>query len=165
MTSSACPKSPQGQAESSRPGVERAAAGAVQLQLGAVRRVRPRTVDDADAVARTGAAIDSIEHGRVYITATLAEVKQITKLGFTAAQLTAPAQVASDGVKAFDFPSGDSLYHNYAETVAEINKIRTTLRSHRRSPLATRTRAGRSPCWGLRRGSVAGSWRGWRCRR
>jgi len=83
----------------------------------------PSTFADTDAVARTGAVIDSIEHGKVYITATLEEVKQVTSLGFKATRMPAPARVAPDGVNAFDFPSADSQYHNYAETNAEIDKI------------------------------------------
>ncbi|MCP2329626.1 hypothetical protein HDA40_008133 [Hamadaea flava] len=83
----------------------------------------PQTFTEADAVARTGAAIDSIEHGKLYITATTEEVNQITKLGFHATRLGAPAPVAPPGVGAFDFPSADSGYHNYAETNAELDKI------------------------------------------
>jgi len=36
--------------------------------------VGPKTWADANAVAQTGAAIDSIEHGKIYVTATPAEV-------------------------------------------------------------------------------------------
>ncbi|NUT37095.1 MAG: zinc carboxypeptidase [Hamadaea sp.] len=83
----------------------------------------PRTFADTDAIARTGAAIDSIEHGKVFITATRSEVDQIAALGFKAIRLAAPASVAPNGVNAFDFSSNDSQYHNYAETNAELDKI------------------------------------------
>ena len=42
----------------------------------------PRTFADRNAVARTGAAIDYIEHGKLYIHATKSEVRQIQALGF-----------------------------------------------------------------------------------
>src|SRR5678815_3582495 len=44
--------------------------------------IGPQTWDDVNSIARTGAAIDGVEHGRVQITATATEVKQIRKLGF-----------------------------------------------------------------------------------
>ena len=83
----------------------------------------PRDLADADAVAATGAAIDSIEHGHIYITATPAELQKINDLGFTARQLAPPPKVAPAGVGVFDFPSDDSAYHNYAETNAELDRI------------------------------------------
>src|SRR5262245_5033111 len=78
----------------------------------------PQTSDDVNAVARTGAAIDGVEHGRVQITATAAEVKQIRKLGFRVELVPAPAD--SGGVSAQAFPPADSGYHDYNEMVAEI---------------------------------------------
>src|SRR5687767_11274560 len=81
----------------------------------------PRTFADRDAVARTGAAIDFIEHGRIYVTATRAEVRNIQRLGFKAEYIPPPAPSGEVGI--MDFPSADSRYHNYAETNAELNQI------------------------------------------
>jgi hypothetical protein len=86
--------------------------------------VGPKTWADANAVAQTGAAIDSIEHGKIYVTATPAEVLAIQKLGFTLNQLPSPsaARAATDAV-INDFPPADSNYHNYAEMVTDLNNI------------------------------------------
>src|SRR5688572_18847373 len=87
--------------------------------------VGPKTWADANAVAQTGAAVDAIEHGRVYVTATPAEVLAIQKLGFTLKQLPPPAadRAATDGAAVQDFPPSDSNFHNYAEMVAELQQI------------------------------------------
>jgi carboxypeptidase T len=85
----------------------------------------PKTWDDTNRVAQTGAAIDSVEHGQVFITATPGEVAAIQKLGFTVVAVPdAGAAHATEGdVTIQDFPSADSAYHNYAETIAEINRV------------------------------------------
>jgi len=88
--------------------------------------VGPKTFDDVNAIARTGAAVDGIEHGRVQITATPAEVNKIRSLGFRVYQLVEPqaaAQAGDGDVSTLDFPPSDSGYHNYAEMVAEINAL------------------------------------------
>lgn len=72
-----------------------------------------RTVAQRNTIQRTGAAIDSIEHSIAHITATGAEVNKLRKLGFTVeAPLTTMA-----------FPPADAAYHDYAETIAEINAV------------------------------------------
>jgi carboxypeptidase T len=82
----------------------------------------PKTWADRNAVAATGAAIDYIEHGRIYVTATPAEIRSIKRLGFQAE--LQPSVAATEGdVGIQDFPSADSLYHNYAETNAELLQI------------------------------------------
>jgi carboxypeptidase T len=84
--------------------------------------VGPKTFADRNAVARTGAAIDYTEHGRIYVTATKAEAKQIMGLGFRLELIPPPAASTSE-VGIADFPPADSAYHNYAETNAELNQI------------------------------------------
>jgi hypothetical protein len=87
----------------------------------------PKTWADSNAVAATGAAIDYIEHGKIYVTATAAEVRSIKRLGFQA-ELLPPVDAGVGGVGGvgtFDFPSADSLFHNYAETNAELLQIAT----------------------------------------
>jgi hypothetical protein len=86
----------------------------------------PKTWSDANSVAATGAAVDFIEHGRLFITATAAEVTAIQKLGFRVELVPPPlsgAQAGTDDVTIQDFPSADSGYHNYNEMVAELQDI------------------------------------------
>ncbi|HZM80074.1 MAG TPA: M14 family metallopeptidase, partial [Candidatus Limnocylindrales bacterium] len=83
--------------------------------------VGPKTWADRNAVAATGAAIDYIEHGKIYVTATPAEIRSIKRLGFRAELL--PPIAAEGDVGILDFPPADSLYHNYAETNAELLQI------------------------------------------
>jgi hypothetical protein len=71
-----------------------------------------------NAIAKTGAAINSAEHGALNVTATPAEVARIKALGLTVdAEKATPA---AQDVTPMDFPSADSNYHNYAETNAAI---------------------------------------------
>jgi carboxypeptidase T len=88
------------------------------------RVIGPKTWTDANNIAATGAAVDAIEHGKIYVTATPAEVAAIEKLGF---KLEALPPVSTgpgvDGAAIMDFPPADSGYHNYAEMVAELNQI------------------------------------------
>ena len=85
------------------------------------RVVGPKTLADRDAVARTGAAVDHIEHGDIYVTATRSELARIRALGFSV-ELVPPPPTTQDAV-INDFPPADSLYHNEAETNAELNQI------------------------------------------
>ena len=84
--------------------------------------VGPKTFDDRNAVARTGAAIDYSEHGNLYVTATRTEIGQIRGLGFTVESVAQPAP-SPDGAVVNDFPPADALYHNEAETNAELAQI------------------------------------------
>jgi hypothetical protein len=71
-----------------------------------------RTLAKRNAVAKTGVAINDIEHGIAHVTATNAEVRALRKAGFTVqAQLSTLA-----------FPPADAAYHDYAETITEINQ-------------------------------------------
>ncbi|BCL15195.1 M14 family zinc carboxypeptidase [Micromonospora sagamiensis] len=85
----------------------------------------PRTVDDRSAVARTGASIDGIEHGRLVVSATPSEAAAITKLGFRLDPMADPhdhsTESADPGTAAF--PPADSNYHDYAELTAVVNKV------------------------------------------
>jgi carboxypeptidase T len=86
------------------------------------RVIGPRTLDDRNAVAATGAAIDYVEDGKVYVSATKDEVTAITGLGFRLERI--PASTGAEGdVGTFDFPSADSGYHNYAELTAVVNQV------------------------------------------
>ncbi|MEO3748501.1 M14 family zinc carboxypeptidase [Plantactinospora sp. B5E13] len=89
------------------------------------RVLGPRTWADRDAVARTGTAIDYVEHGVLHVTATEAEVKAITALGFEVEAVPAPPdRTHSHGdVGLLDFPAADSAYHNYAELNTVLNQV------------------------------------------
>jgi carboxypeptidase T len=84
--------------------------------------IGPKTWNDRNNVAATGASVDFIEHGKLFVTATPAEATAIRKLGFTLVE-EPTAHSHADGPHTFDFPPADSAYHNYAEMVAEINQI------------------------------------------
>jgi carboxypeptidase T len=76
----------------------------------------PQTFQDVDAVARTGASVDEIDDGKVYVTATRAEVGAIRALGFTVQALPRPDATT------LDFPSSHQDYHNFAELVTIVNR-------------------------------------------
>lgn len=105
---------------SAEPRADRSAPAAEQYEV-----LGPRTLADRTAVARTGASIDNVDHGRLTISATRAEVAAITKLGFTLAPVTAPHDHSheSSDVGAAAFPPADSNYHDYAELTAVVNKV------------------------------------------
>ncbi|GIE81685.1 carboxypeptidase T [Actinoplanes philippinensis] len=72
-----------------------------------------RTLGARNAIARTGVAIEDIEHGVATVTATSGEVAKLQRLGFTVEPV----------VRTLDFPPADAAYHNYAETIAEVNAV------------------------------------------
>jgi carboxypeptidase T len=80
-----------------------------------------RTLDQRNAIAATGAAINGPEDSRLRITATPEEISKIESLGFTTQREAAPPTVQD--ATPFDFPPADSAYHNYAEMTAEINQV------------------------------------------
>jgi carboxypeptidase T len=83
--------------------------------------VGPKTFDDVNAIAATGAAVNGIEHGRVLVTATPAEIQAIRSLGFTVHEI--PLPITSGGATTLAFPAQDSGYHDYAEMMTEINAL------------------------------------------
>ncbi|SCF10975.1 Zinc carboxypeptidase [Micromonospora matsumotoense] len=85
------------------------------------RVLGPRTLADRNAVARTGAAIDSAEHGVLYVSATRSEAAAITRLGFRLERETTPAP--AEGAGTYAFPPADSNYHDYAELTTVVNQV------------------------------------------
>ena len=79
-----------------------------------------KTSEAVHAVAATGAAVNSFEHGLLDITATPEEVAEIEQLGYRAERQDAMPQ-AQDATP-LDFPGADSNYHNYTEMTAAINQ-------------------------------------------
>ncbi len=85
------------------------------------RVLGPRTLADRNAVARTGAAIDSAEHGVLYVSANRSEAAAITRLGFRLEREVEPAP--AEGARANAFPPADSNYHDYAELTTVVNQV------------------------------------------
>ncbi|MFL6121624.1 M14 family metallopeptidase [Actinophytocola sp.] len=73
-----------------------------------------------NAVAATGAAINSVEDGVLDVTATPEEIARIERLGYRAERQD--SMPAAEGATPLDFPSADSNYHNYAEMTTAINQ-------------------------------------------
>jgi carboxypeptidase T len=78
------------------------------------------TSADRSAVAATGAAVNSFEHGILNVTATPEEAERIQALGLRTERETALPR--TDGATPLDFPSADSNYHNFTEMTAEIDQ-------------------------------------------
>ena len=85
-----------------------ASAEPAQYEIHDVRHQGQRNV-----IARTGVAIDSVEHAVVTVTATPAEVRALQRQGFTVQPV----------LSTFDFPPSDAPYHNYSELITEVNQI------------------------------------------
>ncbi|GGM47772.1 M14 family zinc carboxypeptidase [Dactylosporangium sucinum] len=79
------------------------------------------TLADRNRIAATGASLDGVEHGVADISATPSEVAQLRRQGFTVTRALRAA-TPSGPATILDFPSADSLYHNYAEMTAELNQ-------------------------------------------
>jgi len=101
-----------------------------------------RTPAQRNAIARTGAAIDDVEHAVVTVTATQTEVRALRALGFPVEPV--PAAPSTGGVSTFDFPSRDAAYHNYAELTAEVNAVVTAFPSIASQRVLGRTYQGRN---------------------
>ncbi|MBY8871929.1 zinc carboxypeptidase [Micromonospora sp. PLK6-60] len=86
------------------------------------RVIGPRTLADRDAVARTGASVDFVEHGKLHVSATRAEAAAIARLGFTLEREATPDRRADGDVGTLAFPPADSNYHDYAELTAVVNQ-------------------------------------------
>jgi hypothetical protein len=71
-----------------------------------------RNLAQRNAIARTGVAIDGIEHGIATVTATGAEVRLLRRLGFT----------VQPTLSALAFPPADAAYHTYSELVTVVNQ-------------------------------------------
>ncbi len=104
----------------------------------------PKTLADRDAIARTGAAIDTIEDGKIYVTATSADVVKIRALGFGLQLIPAAPPASTTDLGTRDFPASDSGYHNYAETTAEINRIVAAYPALARSQVIGQSYEGRN---------------------
>jgi hypothetical protein len=78
------------------------------------------SAETRNAIAATGAVVNSFEHGSLNITATREEVSEIQQLGVKVESQDGMA--TTQDAEPLDFPSADSNYHNYAEMTAVINQ-------------------------------------------
>jgi carboxypeptidase T len=72
-----------------------------------------RTLKQRNIIAGSGVSIEDVEHGVATVTATGSEVARLKRLGFSVEPV----------LQTLDFPAADAAYHNYAETIAEINSV------------------------------------------
>ncbi|RDG33949.1 M14 family metallopeptidase [Streptomyces corynorhini] len=76
------------------------------------------------ALARTGVSVDESDSERVVVSAGPGQLAELRALGYEPTALDAVPDRAGDGVVTpYDFPPGDSAYHNYARMTAEINSV------------------------------------------
>ncbi|OXS33610.1 M14 family metallopeptidase [Streptomyces sp. XY006] len=83
------------------------------------------TAADRTALQRTGVTVDEIHGHGVVVSGRADQIKQLRARGYEVTPLGAvpDRSAGEDDVRLFDFPSGDSKYHNYAEMTSEINTI------------------------------------------
>ena len=72
-----------------------------------------RSTAQRAAIARSGVAIDDVEHAIVTVTASAAEVRSLRRQGFDVQPV----------LTTFDFPPADAAYHNYSELITEVNQL------------------------------------------
>ena len=84
-----------------------------------------RDVFDRTMIAKRGAAIVEVDHGHVVAGMTRREARRVRRLGYGLRRLAPPPRRARRGVRAraSAFPAADSQYHDYGETVAQINSV------------------------------------------
>ncbi|MFE3578561.1 M14 family metallopeptidase [Streptomyces vinaceus] len=84
----------------------------------------PATAAERTALLRTGVSIDEVDARSVVVSADPMQAKELRALGYKLTALPGPPDRSERGVAAnpMDFPSKDSMYHNYAEASAEIDQ-------------------------------------------
>ncbi|MFB6934192.1 M14 family metallopeptidase [Streptomyces chartreusis] len=77
------------------------------------------------ALQRTGVTVDAVDDHGVVVSGRADQIKKLRSLGYDVTPLGAvpDRSAGEDDVRLYDFPSGDSRYHNYAEMTSEINSI------------------------------------------
>ncbi|WP_406258526.1 M14 family metallopeptidase [Streptomyces nigra] len=83
------------------------------------------TPADRTALQRTGVSVDAADDHGVVVSGRADQIKKLRALGYDVTPLGAVPDwsAGEDDVRLYDFPSGDSRYHNYAEMTAEINTV------------------------------------------
>ncbi|WP_406197858.1 MULTISPECIES: M14 family metallopeptidase [unclassified Streptomyces] len=83
------------------------------------------TAKDRTALQQAGVTVDEADSHGVVVSGRADQIKKLKTLGYDVTPLGAvPDRSAdADDVRLYDFPSGDSRYHNYAEMTSEINSL------------------------------------------
>ncbi|MFH9889542.1 M14 family metallopeptidase [Streptomyces luteogriseus] len=83
------------------------------------------TATDRTALQRTGVTVDEVHGHGVVVSGRADQIRKLRTLGYEVTRLGAvpDRSAGDDDLRLFDFPSGDSKYHNYAEMTSEINSI------------------------------------------
>ncbi|WP_217209137.1 M14 family metallopeptidase [Streptomyces sp. AC550_RSS872] len=83
------------------------------------------TAKDRTALQRTGVTVDEAHGHGVVVSGRADQIKKLKTLGYDVTPLGAvpDRSAGEDDVRLYDFPSGDSRYHNYAEMTSEINSL------------------------------------------
>ncbi|MGF0170526.1 M14 family metallopeptidase [Streptomyces sp. Marseille-Q5077] len=83
------------------------------------------TAKDRTALQQAGVTVDEADSHGVVVSGRADQIKKLKALGYEVTPLGAvpDRSAGEDDVRLYDFPSGDSRYHNYAEMTSEINSI------------------------------------------
>jgi carboxypeptidase T len=83
------------------------------------------TAADRTALQRAGVTVDEVHGHGVVVSGRADQIKRLRARGYEVTPLGAvpDRSAGEDDVRLFDFPSGDSNYHNYAEMTSEIDTI------------------------------------------
>ncbi|WP_328424017.1 M14 family metallopeptidase [Streptomyces sp. NBC_00443] len=83
------------------------------------------TAKDRTALQQAGVTVDEADSHGVVVSGRADQIKKLKALGYEVTPLGAvpDRSAGEDDVRLYDFPSGDSRYHNYAEMTTEINSI------------------------------------------
>ncbi|WP_328879607.1 M14 family metallopeptidase [Streptomyces sp. NBC_00299] len=83
------------------------------------------TAKDRTALQQAGVTVDEADSHGVVVSGRADQIKKLKSLGYDVTPLGAvpDRSAGEDDVRLYDFPSGDSRYHNYAEMTSEINSL------------------------------------------
>ncbi|MFE7275434.1 M14 family metallopeptidase [Streptomyces sp. NPDC057623] len=83
------------------------------------------TAKDRTALQQAGVTVDEADSHGVVVSGRADQIRKLRALGYEATPLGAvpDRSAGEDDVRLYDFPSGDSNYHNYAEMTSEINSL------------------------------------------
>ncbi|KMS68472.1 carboxypeptidase [Streptomyces viridochromogenes] len=83
------------------------------------------TAKDRTALQQAGVTVDEVDSHGVVVSGRADQIRKLRALGYEVTPLGAvpDRSAGEDDVRLYDFPSGDSRYHNYAEMTSEINSL------------------------------------------
>ncbi len=82
-----------------------------------------RTAVDRERILGTGARITARDDSLLHLRATADQAAALRRLGYTVLPETRAGERAEQVVGPAEFPSGDTGYHDYAELMAEVDKV------------------------------------------